>query len=202
MTVLVFNDRKLQGGVNPLENPQTAEFPLPGPAYIGKTYQYLGETIEDVFENACFYKCVLDDNGRYIWQKVECQPGGEDQPITVTPFTKTTLTKGITNGKMPDLVWGQNYEAWIQDDGTVYVSIHVDFNSAYGIQSVYLATFDSFTIPSVWNKMPFAGLVNGNVIVYNIPINTSYNTLTIARPSGTYPKVESVDVFLMLCPSI
>jgi len=195
MTKFLYNDRLLQGGINPLENPQIKEMPLPGVFYIGKIYQYVGETTE-AFENGCFYKCIMNEYGKYIWIQILPQSPGQDQPTTLTPFTKLTLTLANTN--FNSITWGQNYQAWIDDQKWCYIIAHLTSKSSsgYPVQSAYILELPADWTNNLINENYTSILINGTETYYSLQFAYNYKKLKIVRGSGTYPAVKTIDLQL------
>lgn len=54
---------------------QVDTLPTPVPVLEGTIYQYVGDTTS-TYINGFFYKCI-NDNGRYKWENIPVQAGGE-----------------------------------------------------------------------------------------------------------------------------
>ena len=153
MGKLYYNNNRITRGANPLENLQTSEIPTPGPSYIGKIYQYTGETLPGGFENGLFYRCVIDERDRYIWEPAPFQSEGIDA------YEKFELAPRQFN-----LVSGRDYDAWCQDGNIVYIHFHIH-DVEYTAREFILGNIPSkFRIQNINNMTRAWGIANGNIM--------------------------------------
>ena len=127
---------------------QVETMPTPSADYLGKVYQYLGNTTAD-YIHSYFYECV-SDGSNYAWQNVKVQPGEKTQ-FTTLPLPSADLVGsvfqyvGVTNAS-----YTHNYFYECVTDGTTYSWENTKVQPGEKLQFTTLPTASADLVGSVF----------------------------------------------------